>query len=95
MSWKKESFGCRCSRSRGLRIVEEVVDVVEVDVPFRSRSSRSRVVEEVVEVEPQHHRLRCRGGLGGVADGGRRILVGGPHTDEDLGRQQQTRELRT
>ena len=36
MSWK-ESFGCRCSRSRGLQVVEDVV------VPVRSRSScRSR-----------------------------------------------------
>ena len=36
MSWK-ESFGCRCSRSRGFRVVGDVV------VPVRSRSScRSR-----------------------------------------------------
>ena len=41
--WKKESFGCRCSRSRGLRIIEEVVDVV--------------IVVEVVDVEEVGVRL--------------------------------------
>ena len=57
----------RRRKEGGLWDGEEVADVEEVVVPFRSRRSRSRVVEEVVDIEdvvdvdvaaPRHHRLR-------------------------------------